>query len=160
MKKFSIEIKWGIIFTIISLLWMFLEKGLGWHDENIAQHAIYTNLFAIVAIALYVLALLDKRKNFYNGKMTWSQGFISGIIISIVVAVLSPLAQYITHEFITPDYFDNVIEYSVQSGGMTRTAAEEYFNLTSYIIQSFFFALVVGVVTSAIVAFFVKRKAD
>ena len=158
MKKFSIEIKWGIIFSVVSLLWMFLEKGLGWHDENISQHAIYTNLFAIVAIVLYVLALLDKRKNFYNGTMTWSQGFVSGIVISTVVAVLSPLAQYITHELITPNYFENVIEYSVESGAMKREAAEEYFNLTSYIIQSFFFALVVGVVTSAIVAYFVKRK--
>lgn len=158
MKKFSIEIKWGVIFSVVSLLWMFLEKGLGWHDENIAQHAIYTNIFAIVAILLYVFALLDKRKNFYNGKMTWTQGFVSGIIISVVVAILSPLAQYITHEFITPDYFTNVIDYSVESGAMTREAAEEYFNLKSYIIQSFFFALVVGVVTSAIVAFFVRRK--
>ncbi|MDR5589667.1 DUF4199 domain-containing protein [Christiangramia sp. SM2212] len=158
MKKFAIEIKWGIIFSIVSLIWMFLEKGLGWHDENIAQHAIYTNLFAIVAIIIYVLALLDKRKNFFHGKMTWSQGFISGIIISIVVAILSPLAQYITHEFITPDYFENVIAFTVEKGAMSKEAAEEYFNLTSYIIQSFFFALVVGVVTSAIVAYFVKKK--
>ncbi|SDR69851.1 DUF4199 domain-containing protein [Christiangramia echinicola] len=158
MKKYSIEIKWGIIFSLVSLVWMFLEKGLGWHDENIAQHAIYTNFFAIIAIALYVLALLDKRKNYFNGTMTWTQGFISGIVISIVVAILSPLAQYVTHEFITPDYFDNVIAYSVESGAMTQEAAEEYFNLTSYIIQSFFFALVVGVVTSAIVAYFVKKN--
>ncbi len=158
MKKFAIEIKWGIIFSLISLAWVFLEKILGWHDENIAQHAIYTNLFAIVAIVLYVLALLDKRKNFYNGQMTWSQGFISGIVISIVVAILSPVAMYITHNFITPDYFTNVIDYSVESGVMKREAAEEYFNLTSYIIQSFFFALVVGVVTSAVVAFFVRTK--
>lgn len=158
MKKFSIEIKWGIIFSLVSLAWMFLEKGLGWHDENIAQHAIYSNFFAIVAIVLYVLALLDKRKNFYHGEMTWSQGFISGIVISIVVAIFSPLAQYITHEFITPNYFDNVIDYSVENGVMTKEAAEKYFNLTSYIIQSFFFALVVGVTTSAIVAFFVKTK--
>lgn len=158
MKKFSIEIKWGIIFSVISLLWMFLEKGLGWHDENIAQHAIYTNLFAIVAIVIYVLALLDKRKNFYDGKMNWSQGFISGIVVSIVVAVISPLGQYITHEYITPDYFENVIAYSVENGAMSQEAAEEYFNLTSYVIQSFFFALVVGVVTSAIVAYFVRTK--
>lgn len=158
MKKFSIEIKWGILFTIISLLWMYLEKGLGWHDENIADHAIYTNLFAIVAIAVYVIALLDKRKNFYNGKMTWTQGFISGIIISVVVAILSPLAQYITHEWITPGYFPNVIDHTVEKGAMSREAAEEYFNLKSYILQSFFFALVVGIVTSAIVALFVRRK--
>lgn len=158
MKKFSIEIKWGIIFTVISLIWMFMEKGLGWHDENIAQHAIYTNLFAIIAIVLYVLALLDKRKNFYDGRMTWSQGFISGIVVSMVVALLSPIAQVVTHELITPDYFENVITYTVESGAMSRAAAEEYFNLTSYIIQSFFFALVVGIVTSAIVAFFVRTE--
>lgn len=157
MKKFSIEIKWGAVFSIVSLLWMYLEKGLGWHDENIAVHAIYTNLFAIVAIILYVFALLDKRKNFFNGKMTWTQGFVSGIIISVVVAILSPLAQYITHEFITPDYFENAIENSVLNGN-TRENAEAYFNLKSYILQSFFFALVAGVVTSAIVALFVRKK--
>lgn len=157
MKKFSTEVKWGIIFSIISLLWMYLEKGLGWHDENIAEHAIYTNIFAIVAIVLYVFALLDKRKNFYNGKMTWTQGFISGIIISVVVAILSPLAQYLTHEFITPDYFENAIEYSVESGN-SRENAEAYFNMESYILQSFFFALTVGTVTAAIVALFVRRK--
>ncbi|MFV8226715.1 DUF4199 domain-containing protein [Christiangramia aquimixticola] len=158
MKKFVIEIKWGIIFSIVSLLWMFLEKGLGWHDELIDKHAIYTNFFALVAIAIYVLALLDKRQNFYNCRMTWSQGFVSGIIISIVVAILSPLVQYITHEFITPDYFENIIQHSVEKGALSQDAAEEYFSLYSYIIQSFFFALVVGVVTSALVSLFVKRK--
>lgn len=158
MKRFAIEIKWGVIFTVISLLWMYLEKTLGWHDELIAKHAIYTNIFGIVAILIYVFALLDKRKNFFKGKMNWSQGFVSGIVVSIVVAVLTPLAQYITHAYITPQYFPNIIDHAVENGSMTREAAEEYFNLTSYILQSFFFALVVGVVTSAIVALFVRKK--
>ncbi|WP_298528065.1 DUF4199 domain-containing protein [uncultured Christiangramia sp.] len=158
MKRFAIEIKWGIIFSVVSLLWMYLEKSLGWHDELIAKHAIYTNFFGIVAIVIYVLALLDKRRNFFKGKMNWSQGFISGIVVSIVVAILTPLAQYITHAFITPEYFPNIIDHAVERGSMTREAAEEYFNLTSYILQSFFFALVVGVVTSAVVALFVRKK--
>lgn len=158
MKKFAIEIKWGIIFTLVTLIWVFIEKSLGWHDENIADHPIYTNLFAIVAIVVYVFALLDKRNNFFNGKMTWSQGFISGIVVSVVVAILSPLAQYITHELISPEYFENVITYSVDNGALSRSAAEEYFNLSSYIIQSFFFSLVMGVVTSAIVALFVRKN--
>lgn len=157
MKKFSIEIKWGIIFSILSLAWMYLEKALGWHDEKIAQHVLYTNIFGLVAVALYIIALLDKRKNFYHGKMNWSQGFISGIIISVVVAILSPLAQYITHEFITPDYFENAIAFSVEQGNK-KEDAEALYNLNSYIIQSFFFALTVGIVTSAAVAYFVRKK--
>ncbi|MCP9198343.1 DUF4199 domain-containing protein [Gramella sp. GC03-9] len=157
MKKFAIEIKWGIIFTIVSLVWMFIEKALGWHDEKIAQHAIYTNIFGIVAVLLYVLALLDKRKNFYKDQMNWSQGFVSGVIISIVVAILSPLAMFITHEFITPDYFDNAITHSIEIGNK-REDAEAYFNLNSYMLQAFFFSLTVGIVTSAVVALFVRKK--
>ncbi len=50
-----------------------------------------TNFFAIIAIAVYVFALLDKRKRDFGGRMTWIQGFVSGVIISIIVALLSPL---------------------------------------------------------------------
>ncbi|APU69075.1 DUF4199 domain-containing protein [Christiangramia flava] len=158
MKKFAIEIKWGIIFTIVALLWMFLEKQLGWHDELIAKQAIYTNFFGIIAIIVYVLAIRDKKKNFYQGDMTWTQGFISGMVVSVVVAILSPLAQYISLEVISPEYFPNVIDYAVENGSMTRENAEAYFNLKSYIIQSFFFSLVVGIVTSAIIALFLRSR--
>ena len=158
MKKFAIEIKWGILFSIAGLLWMVMEKALGWHDEHLEKQYIYTNFFAIVAIAIFVVALLDKRKNFYNGKMTWLQGFISGMGISVIVTVLSPLTQYITSTIITPDYFTNVIKLSVELGKMTQEAAEAYFSLKNYMIQSTVGALIMGAVTSAIVAFFVRKK--
>jgi hypothetical protein len=159
MKNIGIEIRWGLYFTAFALIWMVFEKQMGWHDENIANHSIYTNLFAIVAIAVYVFALLDKRKNFYGGVMTWKQGFVSGLIISAVVAVLSPLSQYLTHTFITPDYFENIINYSVESGKLSQELAERQFNLRTYMINSTIFAFVVGAVTSAIVALFVKKSA-
>lgn len=158
MKKFVIEIKWGVIFALVALLWMVLEKMLGWHDELIKKHAIYTNFFAVPAILVYVFALLDKRKNYYDGKMTWLQGFLAGIGITVVVAVLSPLTQYITSTVITPEYFPNVIEATVELGKMTREQAEKYFNLQNYIVQSIIGAIIMGVVTSAIVALFVKKK--
>ena len=158
MSKFQIEAKWALIFTIAALLWMLLEKSLGWHDELISKHAIYTNLFAVVAIAIYALALVDKKKNFYNGTMSWTQGFISGTVLSVIIAILSPLAQYITHDIITPSYFDNAIAYATENNRMTKDAAETYFNLKSYILQSIFGALAMGVVTSAIVALFVRSK--
>ena len=158
MSKFQIEAKWALIFTIAALLWMLLEKSLGWHDEHISKHAIYTNLFAVVAIAIYAIALVDKKKNFYNGTMSWTQGFISGTVLSVIIAILSPLAQYITQDIITPSYFDNAIAYATENNRMTKDAAETYFNLKSYILQSIFGALAMGVVTSAIVALFVRSK--
>ncbi len=156
MKNIKIEIKWALIFVLMMLAWMFLEKSMGWHDEKIADHATMTNLVAIPSVAIYLFALLDKRKNFYNGVMSYYQGFMSGLIITIIVAVLSPLSQYITSEFITPDYFTNVINYAVEKGEMTREDAESYFNLKSYIIQSVAGALIMGIATSAVVAVLVK----
>lgn len=158
MKKFATEIKWGIIFTIAGLLWMVLEKALGWHDTHIDKHAIYTNLFVIIAIAIFVFALLEKRNKDLGGKMTWVQGFVSGIIISVIVAILSPLSQYITHEFITPDYFQNAITHAVENTGMTQENAETLFNFSSYRIQAAFGALGSGIVTSAIISLFVRKK--
>lgn len=158
MKNIKIEIKWALIFVIMMLAWMALEKSLGWHDEKIADHATMTNLVAIPSIAIYIFALLDKKKNFCHGVMNYKQGFISGVIISVIVAILSPLSQYITSEFITPDYFTNVIGYAVNAGEMTQEEAESYFNLQSYMIMSVAGALIMGIVTSAAVAIIVKSK--
>ncbi len=158
MKKYATEVKWGVIFTVSALLWMVVEKTLGWHDTHIDKHAIYTNFFAVIAIALFVFALIEKRNKDLGGKMTWVQGFVSGIIISVVVAILAPLSQYITHEFITPDYFQNAITNAVENAGMTQENAETFFNFKSYVIQAAFGALGMGIVTSAIVALFVRKK--
>ena len=137
---------------------MVFERLMGWHGGNIARHATLTNLFAIPAIIIYVLALLDKRNNDLGGIMTWGQGFTSGLIITLVVVILSPLAQYLTHTVITPEYFSNVIEYAVNEDQMTREEAESYFSLSSYMFQSAIGGVIMGIVTSAIVAFFVKKK--
>lgn len=158
MKSRKIEIKWGVLFVLVGLIWMVFEKAMGWHDVNIDKHATYTNFIAPIAIAIYVFALLDKKRNFYHGKMTYMQGFVAGLVITLVVVIFSPLSQYITSTYITPDYFKNVIEYSVSSGQMEQQAAEEYFNLTSYMIQSVIGASIMGVLTAAIVAIFVRSK--
>jgi len=159
MKNFTMEIKWAIVFTLIGLAWMYMEMSSGWHDEEIENHAFYTMFYAIPAIAVYVVALMDKRKNFYNGIMTYGQGFKSGVIITVLVALLSPLSQYISSTYISPDYFANVINYSVSTGAMTQEIAEAQFNLNTYLIYSFVGALIMGIITSAIVAIFTMKKA-
>jgi hypothetical protein len=158
MKKRLIEIKWGLIFVIMMLIWMYFEKMMGWHDEKIADHATYTNFVAIPAILVYVFALLEKRKKHYNNVMSWKQGFVSGMIITAVVVILTPFSQMVTHDLISPEYFENVSAYAVNQGQMTQQEANAYFNLKSYMWQSAVFALVIGAVTSALVAVFVRRK--
>lgn len=158
MKKIAIEFKWSIIFTITMLAWMLLEKTFGWHEEQISDHWWLTMLFAPFAILVYLLEMREKRRRVYNGSMTWLQGFLSGVIMSVFVALLSPLAQYITHHYITPEYFNNVIEYSVTNDLMTRSKANDYFNINSYMWQAALGALGFGTITAALVAIFVRKK--
>lgn len=159
MKKIKIEIKWAFIFMGSLLLWMVLEKLVGLHGKHIDKHQYLTMLYVIPAIWLYVLALKDKKKNYFNGQMNFKQGFISGLIISIIVTVFSPLTQWIISNVITPEYFPNVIAYSVKTGYFkTLSEAEAYFNYKNYAMQSTIWALIMGVITSVIVAFFIKTK--
>ena len=157
MRKFKIEIKWSLIFIVVLLIWMGIENIAGLHTVHIDKHMYYTNLFGIVAIIVYTLALIDKRSNIFNGRMTWKQGFISGMIITIIIACFSPLTQLIIHKIIAPTYFQNAIKHGISLGKDPDILAN-YFNLRSYIFQSLFSTLSMGIVTSALVALFVKKK--
>ncbi len=103
----------------MTLVWMLMERMAGFHDTHIDKHPIVTNLIAIPAILLYVLALRDKKMHAYNGVMTYKQGFMAGLIMTAVITLFVPLTQYITSAVITPDYFDNMIAYSVENGKAT-----------------------------------------
>jgi hypothetical protein len=74
MKNLKTEIKWAIIFTVVGLLWMVLEKVSGLHDQYIDYHLYLTNLFAIPAIVMMVMALKEKKRKDYRGFMTYKQG--------------------------------------------------------------------------------------
>jgi len=142
----------------MTLLWMIMEKGVGLHDQYIDKQMIYTNLIAIPIILLYYLALSEKKKKFYQGKMDFKEGLKAGLVMTLVIAILSPLIQYITSIYISPMYFANMIKYSVEKKMLTLDQAQQYFSLNNYLKQSAYGALVMGVLTSAIVAAFLKSK--
>ncbi len=161
MKNLKIEFKWAIIFSLVGLLWMVLEKISGLHGKYIDYHLYLTNLFAIPAIIVMVMALKDKKKNFYDGQMNYKQGLISGIILSVIIALISPLTQWITSYVITPEYFPNVIKRSVEIGYFKTTAeAEANFNYPNYAKQGAISALIMGVVTIAIAMIFIRTKTN
>ncbi len=161
MKKRITELKWSIIFTLVGLLWMVLEKVVGLHDEYIDYHLYLTNLFAIPAIWMMVKALQEKKKKDYQGSMHYMQGFISGIVLSLLIALWSPIAQWITSYMITPEYFPNVIKRSVELGYYKNTElAAAQFNYPNYAIQGAIGALVMGVVTTALAMIWIQTKKE
>jgi len=157
MKKFAIEIKWGIRYFFAFLVWVYVEKMSGYYNEKINDYFLYSMLFTFIAIFIYVMSINDKKKNYFHNNMDWKQGSVTGIFMTIVIAILMPLCQIIIHKGMAPEFFPNMIENSV-SKGTKMEDAKAYFNLSSYIFQSVFSVLSFGVVISAIVAYFLQTK--
>lgn len=159
MKPIKIEVKWAILFSIMTLLWMVMEKVAGLHGKYIDYHMYLTNLFAIPAIWIMVLALKEKKKLDYGGNISYIQGLLSGLYLSLIIAALTPLTQWITTYIITPEYFPNVIKRSVEIGYYKTTEeAVANFNYKNYAIQGTIAAFVMGLLTTAVAMIFIRTK--
>jgi hypothetical protein len=90
--------------------------------------------------------------------MTYKQGFMAGLIITVIVTIFSPLIQILISTVISPDYFANIIEYTVEEGIMTQQEAVDNFNLQSYLVQALIGTPFMGLITTAIVAIFTKKS--
>jgi len=158
MKKFAIEIKWGIIAVVFHLLWMVFEKQLGYHDSKIKWQMLFTMLIVFPMFVLYFFGIWEKKKSYYNNQMSWMQGFISAMIIAVVGVILSPMTQFITYEFISPNYFENIIDYTDSSNKLSLEAAQSNFNLSSAIWQNISAGLSTGLVIGALASYLLRTK--
>ena len=154
-----IEIKWGVLFSLAGLLWMAAERRLGLHDEWIAWHAGLTNLFFVPAVTMMYLAIRERRRAL-GGQIRFSAAMVSGTIVSLVVALLSPLAQFIGHRWISPHFFERASGHAVSTGKLTMEQADRYFNLSSYMLQASSGAIVAGLLTTLVLAWLMRTTSS
>ncbi len=157
LQSFKIEIRWSFLYTIAYLLWMVFENKMGWHDSKIGLQPLYNLLFVPIGAFIIGLALFDKKRNYFKNEMNWKQGFISGIILAVLITVLNPVVLYITHTYISPNFFQNAINASV-SETYTVVQAQAQYNLNTAISNSVFEKLSFGVVIAAIISYFIQTK--
>lgn len=157
MRSFNVEVKWGIIFSLATVIWAALLTALGYTTTKIAQFPVVDSLFFMIAIVIYIMAFRSKRKQL-NNKLTWVQALISGLIIGLIVMVFSIPGQVIIHKLIMPDFFKNSIDYAIRHHKMTAEEAHAYFNLTSYIKQILIFTPLAGIAIGAVVGLIMKRR--
>lgn len=160
MKDFRTELRWGIIFSLVSMIWVYIEKNLlNWHDEHIAHQLGYHFIVTILLFFIFFyLGIKDKKKNYYKGRLTWKQGVVSGGMITVIIVLLSPLTVFFIYHYITPDYFEHMIAY--QTGKelypMEVAAARRSFNMTSFIINEVSTTFSFGIGISALLSLFLR----
>ena len=153
MNKYSVEIKWSLIYGAIYLVWMLLEKTLGFHSTKAIKEPLFNLLFIPVSVVIYYLALREKKKVVFNNDIEWKQGFASGIVLSFLVTIISTTVVFITFSLISPTFFENAIEVVKD-----KERAQFNFNLPVFVKNNIFDKLSFGVVFSAIISYFIKTK--
>ena len=154
----KIELKFGIIYALATLVWITLEYLLGLHSTFIALHPYASFLFLFVAITV-IYQGIKARKQTTTEELSYLRLVLSGVYITIVAVLLSPLTNYVFHGFINPDFFNAMINLSVDQMRMTEDMAREHFNLKRYTQLNIVFGLISGVVISLFTAAVVQRKA-
>ncbi len=157
-RNIDVEVKWTIIFVVIQMLWFFGEKLAGLHDGNIQKQLQVAPGIILIGLAIFHMALREKRDKVFSGDCTFKQAYFTGFNLTVLITVLTPLMYYITYAMISPDYFDKVIEFSVTSGELSREEALDRYNLGTYLIQSVVGTFLVGMLLSAGVATMVRTK--
>lgn len=160
MKKHKTELKWAFILLLATLVWILLERVAGLHDTYITHYKTVGNFFVLPFISLFVLALLDKRKNDFNGIMGFRQGLKSGLIITAILTLLSPLIQYLKATVISPDFSENAIQFVMADLHMGEAEARKFFSLKNHIRLSLMATPVMGVLVTPIIALLVRKKTN
>lgn len=158
MNKIGIELKWAALITTFSCVWAAFENALGYHKDfsNIIVTAFF---YYILLTLLWAIAFIDKKKSL--GKDTiweFKSAFKFGLLLTGLLTILSPIAQYIIYQTISPDYFENIIHYQLAKGKQTRESLELIHNMNFTIRQGVMNSLSLGVVFSSLYAWVFKSK--
>ncbi|MBP6731564.1 MAG: DUF4199 domain-containing protein [Chitinophagales bacterium] len=153
MDSLRIEIRYAMLVTLLMLLWLAVEFMVGLHEEPlIAYHPIVT-MFALIIPIVCARMAVNEKIELLGGKITFGQAFLTGFLVAFFAAVLSVPSELIFNKLINPDFFSNMIIYSVKMGkAKSYEEAAMYFNLTSYIIQTGLGTLVFGTLIALIMA--------
>jgi hypothetical protein len=148
--KMMLELRYAILLTLLTLLWLAVEFMVGLQDKYAGLHLAATILAFIIPVVVYRLAIKEKREQL-NGRITFRQALQAGLLITALSAVFVIPEQLIFHTLINPDFFDSMIHQAVLRASQTnkdvneaRAAAEMYFNLKSYVIESVLVTLLAG----------------
>lgn len=153
MEKYRIEIKWALIFGAIYLIWMIIEKQLGFHSEKALQEPLFNLIFIPISFILFFLALREKKKVVFNNEIEWKQGFASGIVLSFLITIISTTVVYITFSLISPNFFETAINMS-----KNKEVAQFNFNLPVFVKNNIFDKLSFSVVFAATISYMIKTK--
>lgn len=160
MKKLGIEIKWAALITCLTVLCFVGEKLMGWHNQtNRTGLSFLIGFFGLYLLifACYYLAYREKKKVIFLNDWSFKDAFKFGLLLTSMVAILNPIAQYIMYESISPDYFERQRAFIIKNHAHADMLIENI-NLTSYIRNGIVDTFSCGILFTIGLSYLMKTK--
>jgi hypothetical protein len=160
----TLELKYGILISIFTLIWIAFEQLSGLQDEYIEWHKIVTNLSLVIPAIGIWLAIRDFKAARVT-KYNFQKGFGVGFRITLINTVLVIPIVYIFYNFINPEWTNLMMNKAkldaLNNGEDSLKAVEEarsYFSFKYYMIQSIIGTFISGTLISSLIAFMAKNR--
>lgn len=136
---------------------------VGLHDTYIQFHPFSTWLG--LTLPLWCIYRGTKERKHQGVEFTFGRALSTGLIITLIGAIMVIPAQFFYHQALNPDYFMTMIDYDahmLQSDKLSleqaRALVSRQYNLTSYLVYSSLSMLFFGGIFSLVNAFLQREK--
>jgi uncharacterized membrane-anchored protein YitT (DUF2179 family) len=167
IQKMKTEIKYGVLIGTTNFAWLLAEFFSGLHSVWVHYHPLITNFALIIPVLGLFLGIREKQYEELGGEINFKQCLMTGMSISCITTLIGMFSQIIYHQWINPDYFPFLIEYSVRRAeilgedvSLAYFNALHYFNLPSYLIQVGIGGLLMGLFLSLLFGGMYSQKSS
>jgi glycosyltransferase involved in cell wall biosynthesis len=169
IAEMNSEIKSGIAISVAGFIWLLLEFYLGFHTIRIDYYPFFTWMSIVIPIIGLYWAIKAKRDRFYKGEITFIKAAKTGLIITAVSSIISPLLSWFYVSVVNPFYFSSMLSHSkkiieelnltsIEEKTLKINETYQYYNTSSYLLQTFSLVAISGIALSLIIAALIKKS--
>jgi hypothetical protein len=161
-----IAAKWGLVIGLANLVWLYLAYYLGLHTSGIMVFQVFMLVWLAITVTGFILALRAVKRQ--NPALSYLQGIGAGAVSALVSAVAAVVAQVGYFTVVHPAWPEVMAQQTkahFTAQGMSPPQVEQMvlqargsFTLSNYAVSSAASALIVGIVLSAIIMIFLRRR--
>jgi uncharacterized protein DUF4199 len=168
----QVAMRHGVIWGLIGILVGLFAHLMGWNDPanpNVMMSILLGLISFGISVTMIVLAVKTHRDQELGGYMSFGRGFTTGMLTTLVYAVIATVWMVIFFSFINPDMFDAIEANMMQQWedqGMTDEQIDQAKGFASMFtgpvfmtIATFLGSLFWGAIISLIVSAVMKKDA-
>lgn len=162
----SLELKWGIIIGLAGMVWQYGSYYTGMHSNGLAVIQVTGLLGFGITLVGTILGLREVKKQ--DPELEYLEGVKSGAIMAGIAAIIGVISQIGYFKLINPGwtkYIVGQIQLLYQERGCPEAIIEEIvtqalkdFSLQGNIIQSVLGTVVMGIIFTAVIMLFLRKR--